>query len=755
MFGLAFPATALASVDSTSSPHETTTAAITTLSSTDSALTSAALSTQASTASALTDADITTQTAGTISKTITNGRGANATISYDPIVVGQPTTFTIKDAGDTSSPSTYKYMLQTVYLTTNDSYDFIMDPSRRTYGEFGENTFDFTFYASGEYELRFFCIDKNNPSISTRPLKLTIMVDDPAHPTIDAIASQVIAECKAQNFTDDYSKALWLHDWVINHITYDYSLLYCSEEGVFVRGTGTCESYHAALARLLKGVGIQVADRTYSVGNGHIWTLAKLDGAWYHIDATWNDSWGEKPFYNFTADDMNHMYFGITDDMATAVHSDHKASSAYPATSLKDNYFIRAGRIKQWSQPLEASLMQNLNNKQVNFTLDAANKSWVAAYKNIINPLVAYDLSNQTWTLADGVTKARVSVSYANDVYTVQATYLESDGNITGANPDSFKAESTSEGESLEENKVTVVSLPAAATLTYNGKQQTGVTATTGLNITGNTGTKAGTYTARVTPLEGYAWDASGNRATKTITWKINPAPLSSSSISATVPSGALPYSGKPLQPAATVKFNGATLKAGTDYTIVYRNNTKAGTATAVLTGKGNFTGTKNVSYQVTLKTPTVTYQTHAQKLGWQKWQKNGGLGGTTGKNLRVEAFRVKLENQPVSGGIQVQAHVQKIGWQKWYSNGATAGTFGKALRVEALRIRLTGEMAKHYDVYYRTYLQKFGWTGWAKNGASCGSAGYAYRMEGVQIKLVAKGGKAPGSTSRTFYQKK
>ena len=48
---------------------------------------------------------------------------------------------------------------------------------------------------------------------------------------------------------------------------------------------------------------------------------------------------------------------------------------------------------------------------------------------------------------------------------------------------------------------------------------------------------------------------------------------------------------GKAIKPALTVKYNGAKLKAGTDYTLAYKNNVKPGVAKIVITGKGNFTG--------------------------------------------------------------------------------------------------------------------------------------------------------------------
>jgi uncharacterized protein YjdB len=83
------------------------------------------------------------------------------------------------------------------------------------------------------------------------------------------------------------------------------------------------------------------------------------------------------------------------------------------------------------------------------------------------------------------------------------------------------------------------------------------------------------------------------------------------------------------------------------------------------------------------------------------------------------------------------------------------AGTSGKSKRLEAIRIKLTGEIAEHYDVYYRVHAQTFGWMGWAKNGEAAGTAGYSKRLEAIQIVLVPKGGKAPGSTANSFRQKK
>ena len=153
-------------------------------------------------------------------------------------------------------------------------------------------------------------------------------------------------------------------------------------------------------------------------------------------------------------------------------------------------------------------------------------------------------------------------------------------------------------------------------------------------------------------------------------------------------------------------------------------------------------------------ETPNVSYRTHVQSYGWQGWKYNGQMSGTSGQAKRLEGINIKLTNKPYSGGICYTTHVQSYGWQgdinnsaTWKKDGEMAGTSGQAKRLEAIMIKLTGEMAEHYDVYYRVHAQSYGWLGWAKNGDPAGTAGYAKRLEGIQIVLVPKGGAAPSNS--------
>ncbi|WP_086313928.1 hypothetical protein A5821_001477 [Enterococcus sp. 7F3_DIV0205] len=164
-----------------------------------------------------------------------------------------------------------------------------------------------------------------------------------------------------------------------------------------------------------------------------------------------------------------------------------------------------------------------------------------------------------------------------------------------------------------------------------------------------------------------------------------------------------------------------------------------------------NISGAKN-RYFVQFKQPDISYQSHVQDLGWQAPSKNGQTSGTVGKSKRVEAIKIKVDNAPVSGGIQYRSHVQDYGWQGYVSNNQLSGTVGKAKRVEAFDIRLTGELAKHFNVYYRTHAEYFGWLGWNKNGGISGTSGYGFRLEGLDIILVKKELKGP-AVSNNYKQ--
>ena len=102
-----------------------------------------------------------------------------------------------------------------------------------------------------------------------------------------------------------------------------------------------------------------------------------------------------------------------------------------------------------------------------------------------------------------------------------------------------------------EKEAVKTIDVPAGKTLTYNGSNQTGVPSGSGYTISGNVNKDAGTYTASVTPKDGYAW-SDGTTGAKTVKYTIKKAVLT-----ATYPGETIEWYGTPGYAVKVTGFKG------------------------------------------------------------------------------------------------------------------------------------------------------------------------------------------------------
>ena len=79
-------------------------------------------------------------------------------------------------------------------------------------------------------------------------------------------------------------------------------------------------------------------------------------------------------------------------------------------------------------------------------------------------------------------------------------------------------------------------------------------------------------------------------------------------------------YTGKKLKPTVAVTLDGATLKEGVDYAVRYRNNKAVGRATAIVSGKGSFTGQINGYFDIHPKPVTVKAVSAGKKALTVRW---------------------------------------------------------------------------------------------------------------------------------------
>ena len=182
-------------------------------------------------------------------------------------------------------------------------------------------------------------------------------------------------------------------------------------------------------------------------------------------------------------------------------------------------------------------------------------------------------------------------VSLAEATVTVKRT------SISGAKVTGIK-DKTYTGKELTQSGIRVV---------LNGKT---LVKGTDYKVTYKNNTNAGTATVTIKGQGNYT-------GTVKESFKIKAVVISSAKLSYT----SKVYTGNELKPTATVKakVNGKTktLKAGTDYSISYKNNKNVGTATVTIKGKGNYSGTQTPTFQITKATQTV--QTVTPKSGATK----------------------------------------------------------------------------------------------------------------------------------------
>ena len=354
----------------------------------------------------------------------------NMTVSWNEPKGGEPTVFHLEGMGGSGD---YQYMLNAVDLFNSDNprNDFdcepVTDASRHPqngYAYQDGSEISFTFMASGLYRMWFNVRDVNTNGYAR--FLLRVKVNDPSYPTVPAQIDKVVKDCLAAGKTTDFDKALWLHDWLIGNMDYDNDLLYCGAEGAFLRGEGTCETYHRAYEKLLQKAGL----RTGRIeGNGHVWTAVRIDGQWCQVDATWDDT----DSYAWTPD-LRHLFFGLDDHIMGLVHSDHnKPVAGYESNTLENNYFIRTGEIKKWSNPYVGEIRNRLNGGEENFALSVENSHWPANYKDVMYNLVAYDLSKRNWDAVGDSSDTRIEVQYSNDSLSVQLKKAEPLGSWKGS----------------------------------------------------------------------------------------------------------------------------------------------------------------------------------------------------------------------------------------------------------------------------------------------------------------------------------
>lgn len=219
----------------------------------------------------------------------------------------------------------------------------------------------------------------------------------------------------AKAYPTDYEKALFVHDYIIEHTYYDrvaaaetdkpnhdagydwcYTPYLC-----LVKGRAVCDGYAEAYQMILCNLGIEcfVVDGTVKSGY-HAWNCVKIGGEYYYVDVTWDDTENVGGGYTFP-NKATHDYFLITSAELAKDHTPKKQVPMPACNSTRYNYYRYNNYLfSSYSRSAVQSAISAQRNKKVielKFANDAAYQSAVADISGIYDLGISDILGNNSF----------------------------------------------------------------------------------------------------------------------------------------------------------------------------------------------------------------------------------------------------------------------------------------------------------------------------------------------------------------------
>jgi hypothetical protein len=173
-------------------------------------------------------------------------------------------------------------------------------------------------------------VDTAKPVDSTKPTPIPPPAPDkpspgvassqwPLPPTLDPLVNEIpaaseasidsVARYIADRTSDPARRLKAAHDWVADRIAYDAPAYAAHRyppqdaETVFRTRTGVCAGYARLLEAMGRALGVEVlyvvgdarTSGSKESGEGHAWNVARVDGHYLHLDATWNSGYVDGP----------------------------------------------------------------------------------------------------------------------------------------------------------------------------------------------------------------------------------------------------------------------------------------------------------------------------------------------------------------------------------------------------------------------------------------------------------------------------
>lgn len=228
--------------------------------------------------------------------------------------------------------------------------------------------------------------------------------------TLIAAADRIIEQIPAGY--NDYQKALFVHDYIVNNTRYSsehagkgVNGLWGTAYGCLVQGDAICQGYAEAYQLVLERAGIECGVCSGDSINGpHAWNYVRINGQYYWVDTTWDDPESESD-----EGTLRHNYFLINDELLKRTRAIEEGQVFVPScSSMADNYHVRNG---SYLEAFDINAIGNILAANASSRRAEMMFGSEEAYQEALERLFA---ESEIWSLSAYVSMNE-QISYSND----------------------------------------------------------------------------------------------------------------------------------------------------------------------------------------------------------------------------------------------------------------------------------------------------------------------------------------------------
>lgn len=264
-------------------------------------------------------------------------------------------------------------------------------------------------------------------------------IDEVVHQYLEGITDSMSA----------YDVALRLHVKVIATVDYDTIALNKQKQeggpaidkidylgticGVFLNGKAVCEGYARAIQYLLQKCGVECAEvagyirkETGERDGAHAWNIVKIDGDYYYLDTTWDDS--SNTVQTVKSNDTGFAYFCITTDELSRTRDIDLCPTDLPICgATRGNYYYHNNLVLDSYDlsRIKAIAQTAVKNQKSSFTFKCKTK---ALYHQALTQLCAmgqdcYDVLKVASKVNKKILTNTYSYSYDKNIWTITVKF--------------------------------------------------------------------------------------------------------------------------------------------------------------------------------------------------------------------------------------------------------------------------------------------------------------------------------------------